>query len=57
MVEREVRRRIYRPKIVDGETRESEPQIFTHEFNYTRSEFEALRKPQSNAEQTAANEE
>ena len=57
MVEREVRRRVYRPKIVDGQTRESEPQIFTHEFNYTRSEFEELRKPQSNAEQTAANEE
>ena len=57
MVEREVRRRVYRPMIVDGDTRESEPQVFTHEFNYTRSELEALRKPQSDAEQTAANEE
>jgi hypothetical protein len=57
MVEREVRRRVYRPMIVDGDTRVSEPQIFTHEFDYTRSELEALRTPQSDAEQTAANEE
>ena len=57
MVEREVRRRVYRPMIVDGNTRESEPQIFTHEFNYTRSELEAMREPQPQAEQTAATEE
>jgi tetratricopeptide (TPR) repeat protein len=57
MVEREIRRRVYRPKIVDGDTRDSEPQIFTHEFRYTRSELEAMREPQSNAEQTAANKE
>ena len=57
MVEREVRRRIYRPVIVDGEAVDSESQIFTHEFTYTRAELDAMRAPQGAGEQTAAKEE
>ena len=54
MVEREVRRRVYRPAIVDGVTRESDPLVFTHEFSYSRSELERMRGSSSDAEQTAA---
>jgi len=53
VVEREIRRRIYRPAIVDGDITESEPQVFTHEFQYSRSEWEEMREQE--AEQTAAN--
>jgi tetratricopeptide (TPR) repeat protein len=55
VVEREVRRRIYRPAIVDGDTRESGPQVFTHEFQYSRSEWEEMREQET--EQTAANQQ
>ena len=54
MVEREVRRRVYRPVIVDGDSIDSEPQIFTHEFSYSRSELDELRGSSADAEQTAA---
>jgi hypothetical protein len=57
MVEREVRRRVYRPAIIDGHTMVSEPQVFTHEFRYSRSELEAMREPASDTEQTAASTE
>jgi hypothetical protein len=43
--------------IVDGKAVDSEPQIFTHEFTYTRAELEAMRTPQIEGEQTAAKEE
>jgi hypothetical protein len=56
MVERDVRRRVYRPVIVDGAAVESEPQIFTHEFAYTRAELDAMRTPQGEGETTAAKE-
>lgn len=54
MVEREVRRRVYRPAIVDGDTANSSRQIFKHEFSYSRSELEELREAATQAEQTAA---
>lgn len=57
MVRREVRRRVYRPMIVDGETGVSNPQVFTHEFRYSRSELDAMRGPSSETNQTAANEQ
>ncbi len=53
VVEREVRRRIYRPAIADGDTTESDPQVFTHQFQFSRSEWEEMREQA--AEQTAAN--
>jgi len=59
MVERIVGRRAYRPAIVDGETTDSDPQIYAHKFSYTRAELEAMREPQAGTEQTetAATEE
>ena len=54
MVEREVKRRVYRPAIVDGDTAVSSRQIFKHQFNYSRSELDAMREPSSDTEQTAA---
>ena len=55
VVEREIRRRVYRPMIVDGDTRESDQQVFTHEFQFSRSEWEEMREQAQEAEQTAAN--
>ncbi len=57
MVQREIQRRVYRPVVIDGDTWQSDPQIFTHEFTYTRAELEAMRTPQVEGEQTAAKEE
>jgi tetratricopeptide (TPR) repeat protein len=54
MVEREVRRRVYRPAIVDGDTAVSSRQVFRHEFSYSRSELEELRGPSAGTEQTVA---
>ena len=57
MVEREVRRRVFRPVILNGEPTDSKPQIFAHEFTYTRAELEAMREPRADGEQTTAKEE
>jgi tetratricopeptide (TPR) repeat protein len=55
VVEREIRRRVYRPLVIDGDAKESATQVFTHEFRYTRSELEAKRESSSSTEQAAAN--
>ena len=49
MVEREIKRRIYRPVVADGAPTESNLQTFTHEFRYSRSELEELRAGNSAA--------
>jgi hypothetical protein len=43
MVAREIKRRTYRPMIADGAPTVSDPQTFTHEFRYSRSELQELR--------------
>lgn len=43
MVEREVRRRVYRPTINEGKTAVSGPLVFRHEFKYSKSELEDIR--------------
>jgi len=56
MAHREIRRRIYRPRIADGETVEATDVVFTHSFSYRQSELEALRAAQAptTSEQEAA---
>lgn len=44
MVEREVKRRIYRPRIVNGVTTGADSQTFRHEFRYRMSELEQMRR-------------
>ena len=56
MVHREIRRRAFRPAIVDGVPVESGNQLFRHEFQYRRSEAEELREQLRTEEQTAAND-
>jgi len=42
MVHREIRQRIYRPKIVDGAAVEAENQVFEHRFAYTQEDLDEL---------------
>ncbi len=44
MVHREVRRRAFRPKIVDGSPVESDNQVFRHEFYYREREIDDIRQ-------------
>ena len=43
MVEREVKRRRFRPLIIDGNMTDSEMQTFRHDFRYRRTELEDIR--------------
>jgi len=55
MVHREIRRRIFRPIMVEGEPVESGYQVFRHEFYYTEAELEKIRKKKAELEQQEAN--
>ena len=44
MVHREVRRRMFRPKLVDGVPVESGNQVFVHEFYYRQEQLDELKK-------------
>ena len=54
MVEREIKRRRFRPLIIDGEITESETQTFTHEFRYRKTELEEIRSKMAAEEQATA---
>lgn len=51
MVHREIRSRVYRPVLEDGEPVESETQVFRHEFFYTQGQLDALKREKAHAEQ------
>ena len=51
MVHREIRRRLYRPMLVDGAPSDSDNQVFTHEFSYADAELEELRSKKAAPEQ------
>jgi len=53
IVEREVKRRMYRPMMVDGTTVGSGPLLFTHEFKYTQTELDELRETKTESQQAA----
>jgi hypothetical protein len=46
MVHREIRRRIFRPRIVEGETVESQDLVFEHPFSYAQADLDDLRAAQ-----------
>lgn len=48
-VHREIRRRIFRPRILDGNPIEAEDQVYEHEFAYTQADLDALKKAQEDA--------
>ena len=42
MVHREVRTRVFRPLVVDGELQETQNQVFEHKFFYRKSDLDTL---------------
>jgi tetratricopeptide (TPR) repeat protein len=54
MVHREIRRRIFRPVLVDGVPAESDVQVYTHEFFYKEAELTEIRKKKAALEQQEA---
>lgn len=57
IIEREVKRRLYRPTISEGTTVASGPLIFMHDFKYNQSELSELREQQEQEQQAAASNE
>ncbi len=55
MVHREVRRRFFRPKLVDGVPVESDNQVFEHQFYYRKEQLDALRKEKEPAAKSSQN--
>lgn len=55
MVHREVRRRMFRPKLVDGVPVESGNQVFVHEFYYRQEQLDELRKKKELAAESGRN--
>ena len=51
MVHREIRRRVFRPAMVDGIPVDATDQTFRHEFFYRKSELKELQKEQAPKEQ------
>ena len=47
MVHREIRNRIFRPKLVDGQPADSDGLVFEHNFLYRPSDLEELRRQQN----------
>jgi hypothetical protein len=47
MVHREIRRRIFRPRLADGDAVDSDGLVFEHAFSYVQSDLDALRAAQT----------
>jgi len=54
MVHREIRRRLFRPVLVEGVPAESDNQVYTHEFFYEDSELEEIRSKKAAIEKQEA---
>ena len=50
IVHREIRSRIFRPRLLEGETVATKGLVFEHEFNYFQSDLEAIRESLAMAE-------
>jgi tetratricopeptide (TPR) repeat protein len=55
MVHREIRQRIYRPRIVDGAPVEAEDQFFEHRFTYKQEDLDELIRRKEAATKAAKN--
>jgi tetratricopeptide (TPR) repeat protein len=51
MVHREIRSRLFRPRLVDAEPVASKNLIFEHEFNYFQSDLDAIKESLAEAEE------
>ena len=51
IVHREIRRRVFRPRIVEGAPVEAVDLVFEHPFSYTQSDLELLREQKAENEQ------
>jgi len=47
MVHREIRRRIFRPRLVDGDAVDADGLVFEHAFSYVQADLDALRAAQT----------
>jgi hypothetical protein len=54
IVHREIRRRIFRPKMVAGEMQLSENLVFEHSFFYRQSDLDKLKRPTEQSESQPA---
>lgn len=52
MVHREIRRRVFRPQMSDGTTRESENRVFEHKFFYRQSDLDELTQANQKAKKS-----
>ena len=50
MAHREIRARVFRPVIEDGEPVDSGNQVFRHEFYYTQGQLDDLQRKKAQAE-------
>jgi tetratricopeptide (TPR) repeat protein len=57
MVHREMRRRVFRPKMVEGKLETSEGLVMEHSFSYRQSDLDALRSPSQEAPEETTDSE
>ena len=55
VVHREIRRRIHRPRVVDGVPVQSDGMHFEHDFDYSKADLEALREAKIKADEAKKN--
>ena len=51
-VQRELRRRVYRPRYENAEAADSDDQIIVHRFYYRQADLDALQAPATESEET-----
>ena len=51
-VQRELRRRIFRPQFEDAQAVSTDDQIFVHRFFYRQADLDALQAPATESEET-----
>jgi tetratricopeptide (TPR) repeat protein len=57
VVHREIRRRVFRPQMVDGEVQESANLVFEHSFFYRQAYLDELMKKQESSEPISASDD
>ena len=55
VVHRELRRRIHRPRVIDGVPVQSDGMHFEHDFDYSKADLEALREAKIKADEAKKN--
>ncbi len=55
VVHREIRRRIHRPRVIDGVPAQSDDMRFEHDFEYSKADLEAIRAAKIKADEAKKN--